>query len=78
MAHSGADLMLRHVRSWRKEPSQRRRQGQLLMWLFDRLVGSSEERFRHLDAQRLGGFQVDYKGELGGPLDGEIARLLAF
>jgi hypothetical protein len=26
--------------------------------LFDHLVGDREERFRHLDAQRLGGLEV--------------------
>jgi hypothetical protein len=28
--------------------------------LFDHLVGAGEQRSRHIEAERLGGFQVDH------------------
>jgi hypothetical protein len=44
----------------------------------DHLISSGQQRFRNGQAERLGGLEVDYKVELGRPLDGELATLLAF
>ena len=40
--------------------------------LFDHLVGAAEQRRRNLDAERLGGLQVDGHFELGRKLDRQI------
>src|SRR5262245_11648207 len=45
--------------------------------LFDHLVGASEQRRRHLDAERLGGFEIDDQLELGGLQDGQVGWLFA-
>src|ERR1700681_3079235 len=45
--------------------------------LFDDLVGDSRERWRHLDAERLGGLEVDRQLEIGRQHDRQIAGLLA-
>jgi hypothetical protein len=37
--------------------------------LFDQLVGATEQRDRHGEAQHLGGLQVDDQLDLGGLLD---------
>src|SRR5262245_4662658 len=42
----------------------------------DHLVGAGEQRRRHLDAERLGGLEIDRQLVLGGRLDGQVARLL--
>src|ERR1051325_7381243 len=42
--------------------------------LYD-LVGAREQRLRHIDPERLRGFQIDYQLELGRLLDGEIGWL---
>jgi hypothetical protein len=42
---------------------------------FDHLVGTREQRLRDGKAERLCGFQIDDKLELGWLLDGEIAGL---
>src|SRR5262249_10554238 len=43
----------------------------LRLALFDHLVGTDHERQRHVNAERLGGFEVDDQLEPGGLLDGE-------
>jgi hypothetical protein len=45
--------------------------------LFDQLVGALLEEQRHVEAERLGGLEVDRKLELGWGLNGKLARLLA-
>ena len=45
--------------------------------LFDHLVGSGEQRLRHVEPEGLRGFEVDHQLVLGWRLHGEIARLLA-
>jgi hypothetical protein len=42
---------------------------------FDRLVGVGEQRCRHFDAERLGGFQVDDELNLVGSTTGCPAGL---
>src|SRR5262249_42371750 len=42
---------------------------------FDHLVGAGEQRWRQLEAKRLGGFEVDDQLELGRLLDRDVARL---
>src|SRR5260370_10641605 len=44
----------------------------------DHLVGAGEQRRRHLEAERLGGLQVDHELVLGGRLHRKAGRLLAF
>jgi hypothetical protein len=41
---------------------------------FDYLIGPSEEHRRHVDAERLGGLEVDYQLELGRLLNRQIGR----
>jgi hypothetical protein len=43
--------------------------------LLDHLVCAGEQRWRHLDAERLGGLQVYHELEFGRPLDGRSAGL---
>jgi len=39
---------------------------------FDYLVGASEQRWQHSEAERLGGCEVDGEFELGGLFDGKF------
>src|SRR6478736_1148338 len=43
--------------------------------LFDHLVGAGEQRWRHVEAERLGGLEVDHQLELDRGLDRKLARL---
>ena len=45
--------------------------------LFDHLVGALLEMQRHVEAERLGGLEVDHQLELDRGLDGKLARLRA-
>jgi hypothetical protein len=42
-------------------------------FLLNDLVGASDKRRRHIDTERPGGLQVDYKLELDGLLDRQIS-----
>src|SRR5262245_60384803 len=44
---------------------------------FDHLVGAGEERRRHLQTERLGGFEVDHKLEFHRLVDGQVGGFLA-
>src|ERR1700730_3192550 len=44
---------------------------------FDHLVGTREQRWRHLDAERLGGLEVDHQFVLGRRLHRKVGGLLA-
>ena len=45
--------------------------------LFDDLVGALLEKERHVEAERLGGLEIDHKLELDRSLDGKLTWLLA-
>src|SRR5262249_984141 len=42
---------------------------------FDHLVGAGEQGRRHLEAERVGGFQIDGQVELGGQRDRQVGGL---
>jgi hypothetical protein len=46
--------------------------------LFDHLVGAREDRWRHGEAERLGGLEIDDQLECSRLLDRQIGRLSAF
>src|SRR5262245_61534760 len=46
--------------------------------LFDHLVGAILYRLRHSNAECLGGLDVDIQLDLGGLLDRQVSRLIAF
>src|SRR5262249_47401856 len=46
--------------------------------LFDHLVGEREQLGRNVEAQHLGGLEIDDQLELGRLLDGEVGGLGAF
>src|SRR5262245_42062395 len=46
-----------------------------LIYLFDHLVGAGEQHRRHLNAERLGGRQIDDEIEFGWLLDRDISGL---
>src|ERR1700756_5649030 len=41
---------------------------------FDHLVGAGEQRRRHVETERIRGFEVDHQFQARGKLDREIAR----
>jgi len=45
--------------------------------LLDHRVGKREQRWRHLDAERLGGLEVDRQFVLGRRLHRQVGRLIA-
>ena len=45
--------------------------------LFDDLVGAREHRGRHIEAERLGGLEIDHQFVLGRRLHRQVGRLLA-
>src|SRR6516162_1371395 len=49
-----------------------------LAHLLDHLVGAQQDRLRHRQAKRLGGFEVDDQLDPRGLLHRQVARLLAF
>ena len=46
-------------------------------WQSYRDVGALPQEQRHVEAERLGGFQIDHQLELVRSLDGELARFCA-
>ena len=46
--------------------------------LFDHLVGEREQPIRHIEAERLGGLEVEHKLELGRLHHRQVRGLLAF
>src|SRR5215813_3520005 len=44
---------------------------------FDHVVGALPQEQRHVETERLGGFQIDHQLELVRSLDGELARFCA-
>ena len=46
--------------------------------LFDHLVGAAEQRQRYIDAQCLGTFKIDEEFDFAGPLNGQVAGVVAF
>jgi hypothetical protein len=46
--------------------------------LFDHLVGAGEQRWRHVEAERLGTLEVDNELEFSRLLNRQITRFLAF
>jgi hypothetical protein len=50
----------------------------LIPWLFDYLVGPSEDHWGQSDAKRTRGLEVDHQFEFRWLLDGQVTRLCAF
>ena len=46
--------------------------------LFDHLVGDGKQRRRHVQAERLSGFKIDYQFELGRLFDRQFRRIGPF
>jgi hypothetical protein len=57
---------------------QRTHAPQQTVSLFDYIVGELSELHRHIQAERLGGLEVDHQYVLGWCLHRKVGRLLAF
>src|SRR5215467_7734605 len=64
---------------WRSRPQHQKRTHapQQMALLFDHVVGALPQEQRHVEAERLGAFQIDHQLELVRSLDGEFARFCA-
>src|SRR5260370_17367772 len=65
-------------RAERASPSLRRRAGAAIRGgSFDDLVGAGEDRWRHTEAERLGGLEIDHQLEFSRLLDRQVSGLRA-
>jgi hypothetical protein len=63
-----------HIGPWLKSANTGCEQSQQTASLFDHLIGAGKQHRRHLQAERLGGLQVEDEFELGRLLDREVGR----